>query len=80
MYSFCAFLLKVCKKCSYDDKKVPCKISIYVTKIAEFYADFKFVDAYYKKCSYKKTMQIFGIFVLTLFFKVFAQNFFMSIF
>jgi hypothetical protein len=58
-------------------KKVP---SIYVSKIAEFYADFKFVDADFKKCSHKKTMQIFGIFVLTLFFKVFAQNFFLSIY
>jgi hypothetical protein len=39
MYSFFAFVFKVCKKCYFDHKKN-----------AEFYADFKFIDADLNKC------------------------------
>ncbi len=46
MYSFFAFAFKVCKKCYYDPKQFFLdKISMWVSKNAEFYADFKFADA-----------------------------------
>ncbi len=46
MYSFFAFAFKVCKNCYYDPKN----FSIWVSKNAEFYADFKIVDADLNKC------------------------------
>jgi hypothetical protein len=45
MYSFLAFAFKVCKKCYYDPKY------FFLEKNAEFYADFKFVDEGFQKCS-----------------------------
>jgi hypothetical protein len=43
--------LKVCKKCYYDPKKFFLDKNINMgIKNAEFYADFKFVDAGFQKC------------------------------
>ncbi len=52
MYSFFAFAFKVCKKFYYDPKKFFLEKYHYgYQKNAEFYADFKFVDAGFRKCS-----------------------------
>jgi hypothetical protein len=49
---FFAFAFKVCKKCYYDPKKFFLEKFHYGNqKNAEFYADFKFVDAGFQKCS-----------------------------
>ncbi len=51
MYSFFAFAFKVCKKCYYDLKKLFLEKYRYgYHKNAEFYADFKCVDADLNKC------------------------------
>ena len=51
MYIFFAFAFKVCKKCYYDPKKFFLEKYKYgYQKNAEFYADFKFVDADLNKC------------------------------
>ncbi len=53
MYRFFAFALKVCKKCYYDPKSLFCEKYQYqyeYQKYAEFYADFKFVNADLNKC------------------------------
>ncbi len=47
MYSFFAFTFKVCKKCYYDPQKN------YLEKY-QFNEDFKFVDAGFQNCSFKK--------------------------
>ncbi len=47
---FFAFAFKVCKKCYYDPKKFFLKNINTGIKNAEFYADFKFVDADLNKC------------------------------
>ena len=48
---FSAFAFKVCKKCYYDPKKFFLEKYQYgYQKNAEFYADFKFVDARFQKC------------------------------
>ncbi len=52
MYNFFAFAFKVCNKCYYDPKKFfREKYHDGYQKNAEFYADFKFVDAGFQKCS-----------------------------
>ncbi len=52
MCSFFAFAFKVCKKCYYDPKIYFLEKYHYrYQKNAEFYADFKFVDADLNKCS-----------------------------
>jgi hypothetical protein len=49
---FFAFAFKVCKKCYYDPKKIFLEKYHYgYQKNAELYADFKFVDAGFQKCS-----------------------------
>jgi hypothetical protein len=49
---FFPFGFKVCKKCYYDPKKNFLeKYQNGYQKNAEFYADFKFVDAGFQKCS-----------------------------
>ena len=49
---FFAFAFKVCKKCYYDPKFFFLeKYPFGYQKNAEFYADFKFVDAGFQKCS-----------------------------
>ncbi len=51
MYSFFAFTFKDCKKCYYDPKNFFLEKYQYgYQKHAEFYADFKFVDADLNKC------------------------------
>ena len=50
MYSFFAFAFKVCKKRYYDKKCFLEKYQYGYQKNAEFYADFKFVDADLNKC------------------------------
>ena len=47
---FFAFAFKVCKKCYYDPKFFLEKYQYMYKKNAEFYADFKFVDADLDKC------------------------------
>ncbi len=48
---FFAYAFKVCKKCYYDPKKFFLEEYQYgYQKNAEFYADFKFVDAGFQKC------------------------------
>ncbi len=48
---FFAFAFKVCIKCYYDPKKIFIeKYQDGYQKNAEFYADFKFVDADLNKC------------------------------
>ena len=55
MYSFFAFAFKVCKKCYYDPKKFFLeKYQYRYQKNAEFYADFKFVDAGFQKSPQQK--------------------------
>ncbi len=52
MYSFFAFAFKAYKKCYYDPKRFFCKKYQYEYQInAEFYADYKFVDAGIQKNS-----------------------------
>ncbi len=52
---FFAFAFKVCKKLYYDPKKFFLEKYHYgYQKNAEFYADFKFVDAGFQKCSQQK--------------------------
>jgi hypothetical protein len=52
MFSFFAFAFKVCKKCYYYPKKIFLEKYHYgYRKNAEFYADFRFVDAGFQKCS-----------------------------
>ncbi len=48
---FFAFAFKVCNKCYYDPKNFFLENIIMGIKKAEFYADFKFVDAGFQKCS-----------------------------
>ena len=50
MYSFFAFAFKICKKCNYDPKNFFLKNINMGIKNAEFYADFKFVNADLNKC------------------------------
>ena len=51
MYSFFAFAFKVCKKCYYDPTTFFLEKYHYgYKKNAEFYTDFKFVDADLNKC------------------------------
>jgi hypothetical protein len=75
MHSFFAFLFKVRKKCYYGPKFFFHENINMGTKNAEFYADFKFVDADLKKFPKKsysqKTMQILSILVFAHFFVVF---------
>jgi hypothetical protein len=48
---FFAFAFKVCKKCYYDPNKFFLQKYHYgYLKNAEFFADFKFVDAGFQKC------------------------------
>jgi hypothetical protein len=55
---FFAFAFKVCKKCYYDPKHFFLeKYQCGYRKNAEFYADFKFVDANLNKCPLKKLEQ-----------------------
>jgi len=52
---FFAFAFKVCKKCYYDPKHFFLEKYQYgYQKNAEFYADFKFVDAGFQKCPWQK--------------------------
>jgi hypothetical protein len=52
---FVAFAFKICKKCYYDPTNFfPEKYQYGYQKNAEFYADFKFVDASFQKCLYQK--------------------------
>ncbi len=51
---FFAFAFKVCKKCYYDPKFFFLEYITMGIKNAEFYADFKFVDAGFKKWPYQK--------------------------
>jgi hypothetical protein len=49
---FFAYAFKVCKKCYYDPNNFfLTNIIMGIKKNAEFYADFKFVDAGFQKCS-----------------------------
>ncbi len=50
MYSFFAYAFKIYKMGYYDAKQIFLERSIWVTKNAEFYADFKFVDGDLNEC------------------------------
>jgi hypothetical protein len=55
MYSFFSLAFKVAKSAiMYDPNKFFVKNTNMGTKIEEFYADFKFVNADLKKCPFKK--------------------------
>jgi hypothetical protein len=54
IYSFFAFAFKVCKKCYYNPKQIFLeKYHNGYRKNAEFYSDFKFVDAAFRNAPNK---------------------------
>jgi hypothetical protein len=84
MYSFFAVALKFAKRAFLSKTYSFLKLSICVWKNAEFYDDFKFVDADLKKGSEKscsqKTLRILSIFVSAHFSVVFFLSFLLKLF